>query len=108
MSDAAAAHEHENHDAVYWAKFWWLLGLTLAEVGVAVALHGKEGVGVMKLFGLGILACWKAGIVLQHYMHLKQEGKALKVLLLFPMFLISVLVLGVTTDGYFLHYAMGN
>ncbi|MHC4821370.1 MAG: cytochrome C oxidase subunit IV family protein [Planctomycetota bacterium] len=111
MSEAAAAHAddhaHENHDPLYWKKFWWLLGLTVAEVLVAVMLkgHGMEGVRVA---GLATFALWKAAIVMQHYMHLSAEPRGLKLLLLFPGVLILVLIFLVSLDGHILGYAAGN
>jgi cytochrome c oxidase subunit IV len=98
---AAAADAHAGgHHVNYMAKFWWLVGLTIAEVLVAVLLSGG-----VKLPLLGFLAFWKAGIVLNHFMHLKTEGLALKLTLAFPFALIVILVMLFLADGYFLGYA---
>jgi cytochrome c oxidase subunit IV len=109
MSDAAtAAHEgHDGHDAPhvnYMAKAYWLVGLTLAEVGAAVALQGDGKTG-LRLGALSVLALWKAGIVGAYYMHLQTEPRALKAVALFPLALIVVLCTAVLTDGHWLGYA---
>lgn len=105
MSEAAAHADHS--DKSYWTKAFWLTGLTIVEVGVAVWLHDKEGMMGLKLGLLGALAFWKAGIVLQSFMHLKDEGKALKLMLLFPVFLICFLVSMLCLDSVVLGYAAG-
>ena len=71
MTDAAhAAAGAEHHETNYMAKFWWLLGLTAVEVLIAVVVTQPALRGI----GLAFFACWKAAIVLNHFMHLKGEG----------------------------------
>lgn len=93
----AHAGEHAHPEVNYMAKFWWLVGLTLAEVAVAVLVPGG-----FKLAGLAFFACWKAAIVMQYFMHLKHENTALKLVVAFPAALIVVLVTLFLMDGYFL------
>ena len=102
MTHAADAADH--HETNYMAKFYWLVGLTLAEVGVAVAAHMIAGFPTaLTLILLSLLAGWKAGIVLNHFMHLKQENRAMHLVVAFPAALIVVLVTLFLMDGYFLH-----
>ena len=89
MSDAAihADRPHVN----YIAKFLWLVALTTVEVGVAIWVEGPA-----KLLLLAVLSFWKAAIVLRYFMHLKTEGLALKLAMLFPvvhMFILFTLFL---------------
>lgn len=105
MSEAApAAAAHAEHDAGhhvnYLAKFWWLLGLTIVEVAVSYLVPGGA-----KLALLAVLSVWKAGIVLNHFMHLKSETIALKLTMAFPLVLICILITLFLTDAYFLGYA---
>ena len=104
MSDAATAGvsaEHaEGHHVNYIAKFWWLVALTAVEVMVAFWVPGG-----WKLLLLTVLSVWKAGIVLNYFMHMKSEGIALKLTMCFPLVLIVVLVTLFLTDAHFLGYA---
>ena len=102
MGDAAGhAGDHAGeHHVNYMAKFWWLVGLTIVEVLVAWKVPGG-----LKLAGLAFFACWKAGIVLQHFMHLKSENLALKLVVAFPMVLILVLFTLFLLDAHFLGFA---
>ena len=101
---AVAAADHDHHDVNYMAKFWWLLGLTLCEVGVAVLAAKVEGFpGGLTLAGLAFFAGWKAAIVLNYFMHLKQENTALKLVVAFPAALVVILVTLFLLDGHFLH-----
>ena len=106
MTDAAHAapdaHAGDgHHETNYMAKFWWLLGLTMVEVLIAWKVPNPALRGI----GLAVFACWKAAIVLNHFMHLKGEGIALKLTVLFPLCLIVILVLLFLTDSYFLGYS---
>jgi cytochrome c oxidase subunit IV len=103
MSDAPAAAEaahDDHHDVNYMAKFWWLVGLTIAEVVAAIVVPLP-----FKLVALAAFAFWKAGIVLQYFMHLKTEGIALKMVVMFPLSLIIVLFTLFLTDAHFMGYS---
>ena len=108
MSEAAthdahgASAEHDHPQVNYIAKFLWLVGLTTVEVIVAIYLEGG-----LKLFCLTFLSVWKAGIVLNHFMHLKHENTALKLALCFPLALIGVIVTLFLADGYWLRHPEG-
>jgi len=98
---AAAAHaarEGEHHPPVnYVAKFYWLVALTAVEVAVAIRVEGGPKLGL-----LAFLSCWKAGIVLNHFMHLRTERLALKLAMAFPLVLILILVTLFLVDGVWL------
>jgi len=99
VTDAAApsdpAHGGEHHEEVnYVAKFFWLVGLTTVEVGVAMWTEGA-----LKLALLTFLSVWKAAIVLRYFMHLKMEGIGLKLAMAFPVVLMVILFALFLTDS---------
>jgi len=97
----AAAHAADDHAHVnYMAKFYWLVALTAIEVCVALWIPGG-----WKLLLLTVLSVWKAGIVLNHFMHLKSEGIALKLAMLFPLVLVVILVTLFLTDAWYFGYS---
>ena len=93
------AGSHDPH-VNYMAKFYWLVGLTTAEVIVAFTLDGAP-----RLALLAFLSVWKAAIVLQYFMHMKTENLALKLAMCFPLALIFVLVTLFLADGVFFGYS---
>jgi caa(3)-type oxidase subunit IV len=99
MSDAAAPATHDHPEVNYVAKFLWLVGLTTVEVGVALWIEGMP-----KLALLTFLSVWKAAIVLRYFMHLKMEGIALKLVMLFPVLLMFILFTLFLIDSQFFHY----
>jgi caa(3)-type oxidase subunit IV len=102
VSDAevpAAGAEHAHPEVNYVAKFFWLVGLTAIEVVVAIKLDGG-----LKLALLTFLSVWKAAIVLRYFMHLKMEGIALKLCMLFPVVLMFILFTLFLTDSQYFHY----
>lgn len=75
----------------YMAIFWWLLGLTIAEIAWAVIPHHSE---LVLASGIVALAIVKAVLVALYFMHLKFERKTMGVLfastLILGMILVSV------------------
>ena len=75
----------------YMAIFWWLLGLTIAEIAWAVIPHHSE---LVLAAGIVALAIVKAVLVALYFMHLKFERKAMGILfastLILGMILVSV------------------
>ena len=61
-----AQDEHKEHPK-YMNIFWWLLGLTIIEVAVAIPEYAL----VLKAILLIGLACGKAALVAIYFMHLK-------------------------------------
>ena len=70
----------------YMAIFWWLLGLTIAEIGWAVMPHHSE---LVLAGGIVALAIVKAVLVAMYFMHLKFERRTMGILF------ASTLILGV-------------
>ena len=84
--------EHAEHPTTnYMAIFWWLLGLTIAEIAWAIIPHHSE---LVLAGGIVALAIVKAVLVALYFMHLKFERKTLGVLfastLILGMILVSV------------------
>ncbi len=75
----------------YMAIFWWLLGLTIAEIAWAVLPHGST---LALAGGIVAFAIIKAVLVALYFMHLKFERKTLGILfastLILGMILVSV------------------
>ena len=70
----------------YMAIFWWLLGLTIAEVFWATLPHHSK---LTLASGLVVTAVAKALLVALYFMHLKFERKTL------GLIVASTLILGV-------------
>ena len=83
-------HEEPN----YMKIFWWLLALTLVEVGVVYA-HLPKATMVAALV---ILALAKAFLVAWNFMHLRFEKVALIAMVGFPLLLLVDLLLGLMPD----------
>jgi cytochrome c oxidase subunit IV len=73
----------------YMAIFWWLLGLTIAEIAWAVIPHHSE---LILASGIVALAIVKAVLVALYFMHLKFERKTLGILFASTLILGCILV----------------
>jgi cytochrome c oxidase subunit 4 len=91
MNDIAHRKQHPNYLAI-WA---YLFVLTIAEVAVAFMSHLPRNV---LLIALVFLAVWKAALVGLYFMHLKFEGKSLRIMAVAPIPLAFILVLAVITE----------
>ena len=78
MTSATTAHHEEPN---YMAIFWYLLVLTIAEVGATYLPFGKVVVGAL----LVSMALTKAALVAMFFMHLKFENKTLGVIAVTPL-----------------------
>lgn len=74
----------------YMIIFWWLLGLTIAEVLLATHLHIPE---VSKILLLVSLAIVKALLVALYFMHLKFERMSLGLTVSLTLVLALILVM---------------
>lgn len=92
-----AENGHKEHPK-YMNIFWWLLGLTIVEVAVAIPEYSI----VLKAILLIGLACSKAALVAIYFMHLKFERKTLTIIVLIPfiicVFLVIMLMPDITLD----------
>ena len=82
-------HSDTHQIPNYMAIFWWLLGLTIAEVGWAVIPHRSELVLAVGIVGFAII---KAVLVALYFMHLKFERKTLGILFASTLILGAILV----------------
>ena len=88
---------HKDHPK-YMNIFWWLLGLTIVEVAVAIPEYSI----VLKAILLIGLASAKAALVAIYFMHLKFERKTLAAIVITPfiicVFLVIMLMPDITLD----------
>ncbi len=73
----------------YMAVFWWLLALTVIEIGWALLPHGSK---LALASGLVVAAVIKAVLVALYFMHLKFERKTLGILFASTLILGAILV----------------
>ena len=73
----------------YMAIFWWLLGLTIGEIGWAVMPHHSE---LVLAGGIVALAIVKAVLVALYFMHLKFERRTMGILFASTLILGLILV----------------
>ncbi len=92
-----AENGHKEHPK-YMNIFWWLLGLTILEVVAAIPEYSTLLKGIL-LVGM---ACAKAVLVANYFMHLKFESKTLVLIVITPfvicVFLVFALMPDLTTD----------
>ena len=92
-----AKTDHKEHPK-YMNIFWWLAGLTVVEVGVAIPEYAM----VLKAILLIGLACAKAALVANYFMHLKFEKRTLTLIVITPflicVFLVFMLMPDLTLD----------
>lgn len=84
---------HKEHPK-YMNIFWWLLALTIIEVAVAIPDYAT----VLKAILLIGLACSKAILVANYFMHLKFEKRTLVVIVLTPFLICVLLVFALMPD----------
>jgi len=84
------AHAQPN----YMAIFWWLLGLTIAELAVIHLPISKMMIAIL-LVGMAIS---KAAMVAMYFMHLKFERQTLTWIALSPFILCVFLILMLIPD----------
>jgi cytochrome c oxidase subunit IV len=83
-------HDEPN----YMGIFWWLLALTLLELGVIYMPVHRVAIIVL----LVVLAITKAALVALYFMHLKFERTTLGVIALSPFILCVFLILMLLPD----------
>ena len=86
-----AAHKPVNYGAIFWA----LLILTICEI-ITANLHMVAT--PIRVVGLVVLAIIKASLVALFYMHLKFEKFLIYFIVIFPLFLATILTLMVLAD----------
>ena len=86
------AHGHPNPN--YMAIFWWLLALTIGEVGI-IFMHLPRAILVILLVGFALA---KASLVAMYFMHLKFEKRTLGIIVLTPLTICVLLVFALLPD----------
>jgi len=86
----AHARKHPNYIAI----FWWLLALTIIEVGVIFMPLAKLLIAIL-LVGLALS---KASLVAMYFMHLKFERTTLGLIAVTPLVLCVLLVFALLPD----------
>ena len=86
----ASAHKQPN----YLGVFWWLLALTILEVGVIFLPIARLLIGIL-LVGLALS---KASLVAMYFMHLKFEARTLGLIAMTPLLLCVLLVFALLPD----------
>ncbi|MBI4537374.1 MAG: cytochrome C oxidase subunit IV family protein [candidate division NC10 bacterium] len=84
------AHKPPNYIAI----FWWLLALTILEVGVIFMPLARLLVAIL-LVGLALS---KASLVAMYFMHLKYEPMTLGLIAVTPLLLCGLLVIALLPD----------
>ena len=83
------AHGDTHPIPNYMAIFWWLLGLTIAEIAWAIIPHHSE---LILASGIVALAIVKAVLVALYFMHLKFERRTMGILFASTLILGCILV----------------
>lgn len=84
---------HKDHPK-YMHIFYWLAALTVIEILVAIPEYSI----VLKAILLIGLACGKAILVANYFMHLKFERKTLAIIVLTPFLICVLLVFALMPD----------
>ena len=84
------AHTQPNYIGV----FWWLLALTILEVGAIFLPIARLLIGIL-LVGLALS---KAALVAMYFMHLKFERRTLGLIAITPLVLCVLLVFALLPD----------
>jgi caa(3)-type oxidase subunit IV len=81
------------------AIFWWLLALTIAEVGLGYMPAAGGAARTAKVCGLVVMAVVKAALVAMYFMHLRFEKKTLALIAGIPIALCVFLMLMLVPDA---------
>ena len=88
-----AQNGHKEHPK-YMNIFWWLTGLTVLELLVVI----PDFPTVVKAILLIGLACAKAILVANYFMHLKFERRTLAIIVMTPFIICVLLVFALMPD----------
>lgn len=81
----------------YFLVWFYLLVLTIAEVGIAFVSGLPERWLILILLGLAV---WKAALVAMYYMHLKFEPPRLVLTVLAPLPLAILITIVILMEGF--------
>jgi len=85
-----SAHKQPN----YFGVFWWLLALTILEVGVIFLPMARLLIAIL-LVGM---AMSKAALVAMYFMHLKFERRTMGLIAITPLALCLLLIFALLPD----------
>ena len=103
MAEAHAhAHEmaHDHPHPNYMAIFWWLLGITIAEVAITFVPMAYALLVVI----LMAMAFAKAILVALYFMHLKFDNKILTIIAAVPVILAAIAICVISYE--YTHYTI--
>jgi cytochrome c oxidase subunit 4 len=84
-----------HHKVPYFLVFFTLIALTVVTIGVAFKRFENEWTNV----GIALaIASVKALLVAEFFMHLKFEGKLIRLALIFPLLLCIIMIAGLFPD----------
>ncbi|MFQ5770657.1 MAG: cytochrome C oxidase subunit IV family protein [bacterium] len=99
LEQEEAVDEHvASLEPNYIGVFWWLVGLTIAEIVVAVVPTGVMFPKVAQGALLILMALGKASFVALYFMHLKFEKPVLGIIAFTPLILCTLLILALLPD----------
>jgi len=99
LDQETAADEHVSSlEPNYIGVFWWLLGLTIAEILVAVMPNSPMFPKLVQAMLLVGMALGKAALVALFFMHLKFEKRTLGIIALTPLILCTLLIFALLPD----------
>lgn len=93
---ATGGHAHPN----YMLIFWWLLGLTVAELAAAYPAVGPAYPQALKAALLVGMALGKAALVAAYFMHLRFEKSLLSVIAVTPLVICVFLLFMLFPDRF--------
>jgi cytochrome c oxidase subunit 4 len=90
-----AGHEHDTGYRVYAVTWFWLLIITMLEVGV-VLVHVPK---VLLVILLVIMALMKAALIIAYFMHMRYERLNFVYAMVTPLFLGVILFFALVPDA---------
>ncbi len=81
------AHVADNY-RVYGVVWFWLLAITLLELG-AVLVHVPRTLLIVMLL---VMALMKAGLIIAYFMHLRYDRLSLVYTVVTPMFFLAIVI----------------
>jgi len=89
------AQQHESGYKTYAVTWFWLLVLTLLELGIVLAHVPKT----LLIISLIVLALMKATLIVAYFMHLRYERLSFVYAVVIPLFLGVILFFGLAPDA---------
>ena len=88
----------EHPEPNYIGIFWWLLTLTIIEIGIALIPNGPFYSKLLQGFLLVATAVGKASLVALYFMHLKFEKRVLGLIAMSPLILMIIALVFLLND----------